>query len=163
MTHLRKRHRMIDLALFLLAAVAGLPAPAAAQTQTVGAEEEPLFRDYKGVKIGMSADEARQKLGTAEAKSDQQDFYVFSDKETAQVFYDGARKVFAVSINYLGEGSGVPTPKAVLGADIEPKADGSRHRMVRYPKAGYWVSYSRTTGDSPLITVTMQKMAGETP
>ena len=51
-----------------------------------------------------------------------------------------------------------PAPKSVFGSDVAPKADGSIYRMVRYPKAGYWVSYSRTAGADPMVTVTMQKM-----
>ena len=31
------------------------------------------------------------------------------------------------------------------------------HKMVTYTEAGYWVSYSRTAGDSPLVIITMQK------
>jgi hypothetical protein len=46
----------------------------------------------------------------------------------------------------------------VFGEDIEAKADGSKSRLVRYPKAGFWVSYNRTAGDTPLVTVTIQKM-----
>ena len=34
----------------------------------------------------------------------------------------------------------------------------SKHKLVRYPKAGCWVSYSRTAGDTPIVTVTIQKM-----
>jgi hypothetical protein len=30
--------------------------------------------------------------------------------------------------------------------------------MVRYAQAGYFVVYSRTAGDSPLVTVAMQKI-----
>jgi hypothetical protein len=26
-----------------------------------------------------------------------------------------------------------------------------------YPKAGYWVAYSRTAGDEPLTIITMQR------
>jgi hypothetical protein len=52
----------------------------------------------------------------------------------------------------------VPTAKGVFGAEVEPKADGSIYRMVRYPKAGYWLSYNRTSGSSPLTTVTLQKL-----
>jgi hypothetical protein len=29
---------------------------------------------------------------------------------------------------------------------------------VRYPKAGFWVSYSRTAGDTPIVTIQIQKM-----
>lgn len=118
----------------------------------------PSFTNYKGVTIGMSADEVRQKLGSPKEKGKVQDFFVFSENESAQVYYDAEGKVMAVSLNYVGEQSGAPDAKAVLGSDLEAKADGSMYKLVRYPEAGYWVSYSRTAGDSPLITITMQKM-----
>jgi hypothetical protein len=118
--------------------------------------DKPLYIGYKGVSIGMDAVEARKKLGDPSDKGDTQDFYVFSDKETAQVFYDKG-KVMAVSVNYLGDKS-APLPKVVLGLDIEAKADGGMYKLVRYPEAGYWVSYNRTGGEDPLITVTMQKI-----
>ena len=55
-------------------------------------------------------------------------------------------------------GGNIPTCKDVLGADEQAKPDGSLYKMMRYPKAGYWVSYSRTAGNSPTITITMQKI-----
>jgi hypothetical protein len=132
--------------------------PAAAKEQPAPpVVEEPVFQDYKGVKIGMTADEARKKLGTPKDMSDTQDFYVFSEKETAQVFYDAEKKVTAISIDYMGEGSGAPHCKAIVGTDIECKADGSMYKLVRYPKQGYWVSYNRTAGNTPTISVTIQK------
>src|SRR5688572_18365687 len=60
--------------------------PAAAPGDPV---EEPTFREYKGVRIGMSTDEARKLLGAPTDKSDSQDFYLVSEKETVQVMYDG--------------------------------------------------------------------------
>ena len=54
--------------------------------------------------------------------------------------------------------NGVPTAKDVLGADAETKADGSIHKVMRFPKAGFWVSYSRTAGNEPTVTITMQKI-----
>jgi hypothetical protein len=121
-------------------------------------QPEPTFREYKGVSIGMSTQDARKKLGSPAEKSDDQDFFVFSDTETAQVYYDKSQKVSAISINYLGQASSIPQPKTVLGTDVEAKPDGAMHKLVRFPKAGYWVSYSRTAGADPLITITMKKM-----
>lgn len=119
--------------------------------------DAPPYHEYKRVRIGMTADEARQTLGNPTDKGDKQDFYVFSDNETAQVFYDGEKKVIAIAVVYIGGGGGVPTPQTIVGGDIEPKADGSLYKMVDYPKAGFWVSYSRTAGDAPITSVTMQK------
>src|SRR5918997_1162852 len=50
-------------------------------------------------------------------------------------------------------------PKSVIGTDIEPNAAGALYKLVTYPRAGYWVAYSRTTGDEPLTVITMQKVA----
>ena len=121
-------------------------------------EDEPIFNEYKGVRIGMTSDETRKKLGEPQDKSDEQDFFVFNEKESAQVFYDKSHKTYAVSVNYLGVGNTTPLPKAVLGTEIVAKPDGSMYKLTRYPKAGYWVSYSRTAGNDPLVTVTMQKI-----
>jgi hypothetical protein len=118
----------------------------------------PLFTNYKGVTLGMSADDVRRKLDGLKEKSKEQDFFIFSDNESAQVYYDTEGKVMAVSLNYVGEGGNAPDAKAVLGEDVEAKADGSIYKLVRYPEAGYWVSYSRTAGNAPLIIVTMQKI-----
>src|SRR3712207_2698488 len=67
--------------------------------------DKPLYNEYRGVRIGMEALEARKKLGNPTDKSDAQDFYVFSEKESAQVYYDKGGKVMAVSVNYVGEDS----------------------------------------------------------
>jgi len=120
--------------------------------------DDAVFHEYKGVTIGMNAEEARKKLGTPLEKDDEQDFYVFSDTESAQVYYDKAKTVNAISVNFIGEGSGVPKPKEVVGTDVRAKPDGSMHELIRFPKAGYWVSYSRTAGDSPIITITVKKI-----
>ena len=117
----------------------------------------PVFTDYRGVKIGMTAEEVRAKLDRLK-KGDDQDFLVFSERESAQIYYDDARKVTAISIDYFGDNSDAPSPDVVLGAMLEAKADGSMYQLNRYPDAGYWVSYNRTAGDKPIVTITMQKM-----
>ena len=128
---------------------------------TPPAEEPPVFLDYRGVKIGWLADEVRKKLGNPADKGDEQDLFVFGEKETCQVIYDKAtRKVTAISVDFMNGASSPITPQQVFGSDIESKSDGSKYRLVRYPKAGYWVSYNRTAGDTPMITITMQKLQG---
>jgi hypothetical protein len=124
-----------------------------------GAEEEsPAYKDYRGVQLGMMADDVRKKLGEPKDKSDEQDFYIFNETETAQIVYDKTHKVITISADYLNPGNTVPTAKQVFGSEIEAKADGSVYRMVRFTKAGYWLSYNRTGGASPLTTVTVQKI-----
>ena len=159
------------LAVLLLAMTAS---PARAQTQsenevakatthtatsTSGAEATPVYSEYRGVKIGRSASEVREVLERyLKAKGDNQDFLVFSDTETAQIYYDTAGKVKAISIDYTASNGPVPAAKEVLGTDIEPKPDGSMYALKRYPAAGYWVSYNRTAGEKPTVSITMQMM-----
>ena len=117
----------------------------------------PVYTDYRGVAIGMTADEVRSKLDGIK-KGNGQDFLVFSEYESAQIYYDDKNKVTAISIDYIGDNTKAPTPETVLGAALQAKADGSMYQLNRYPEAGYWVSYNRTAGDKPIVTITIQKM-----
>ena len=151
--------RVINLSFVFLAAVALLAARTAVSYAQKPTTEQPLFSDFKGVRIGMSTDEARKKLGSPRDKGDDQDFYLYNDTEAVQVFYDKASKtVTAISIDYMSGANAIPTPKDVVGSEPETKADGSAYKLVRYPKAGFWVSYSKTAGNSPTITITLQKI-----
>ena len=127
-------------------------------TTPAGEEETAAFKEYRGVQLGMTADEVRKKLGAPKDKSDAQDFFVFGDNESAQIVYDPTHKVITISADFLSVDASVPTAKQVLGSDLEAKADGSVYKMMRYPKAGYWLSYSRTAGTSPMTSVTLQKI-----
>jgi hypothetical protein len=118
--------------------------------------QQPLYADYKGVRIGMTAEEARAKLGQPALKGDDQDYYVFSEKETAQIAYDAAHKVIGISVDYM-DGSGAPDPKIVVGGDLEAK-NGSAYKLVRYENLGFWVSYNRTAGPVVIVTITIQKI-----
>ena len=56
----------------------------------------PVFTDYRGVRIGMTAEEVRSKLDELK-KGDGQDFLVFSERESAQIYYDDQGRVTACS------------------------------------------------------------------
>lgn len=128
-----------------------------AKASSTAATNLPVYADYRGITIGMSADEVRSKVNGVK-KGDGQDLLTSSEHESAQIYYDDKGKVTAISIDYFGDKNGAPTPEAVLGAAIEAKPDGSMYQLNRYRDAGYWVSYNRTAGDKPIVTITMQKM-----
>ena len=147
-------------ALALLSVVSGAQGrPAAGPALPAAQLAEPIYREYRGVQVGMSKEQVRQRLGTPGDVSDRQDFFNLSGFESAQVFYDAQGRAMAVTVNYLGEGSGAPAPEKVFGEQVAPAADGSVYKLVRYERAGYLVVYSRSGGDAPpLVSVTMQKL-----
>ncbi|HKR13677.1 MAG TPA: hypothetical protein VJT15_16555 [Pyrinomonadaceae bacterium] len=165
MIHLSRTSRLWLLNRVALAGVcllfAGTAMAQTAPKSTGPPDDKPVFLDYRGIQIGWVADEVRKKLGAPADKGEEQDFYVFNEKETCQVLYDKTtKKVTAISVDFMNGATSVITPQQVFGADVETKPDGSKYKIVRYPKAGYWVSYSRTAGDTPIVTITMQKMQG---
>src|SRR5215208_4958068 len=94
-----RRPALFALAL-ILAALALLPA-AHAQTPADKDKQERPFHDYKGVRIGMAADEARKLLGAPTDKDDKQEVFSVAENETCQVYYDATKKVSAVSVTYF--------------------------------------------------------------
>ena len=167
MLHARTRTPALSAsALLLLAALALLPAASAqtlarksapAPAPADQAQDQPPFHEYKGVRIGMGADEARRLLGSPTDNDDKQEVFAVNDNESCQVYYDAAKKVSAVSITYYSS-KAVPAVKAVLGEEPEAKQDGSFSKLIRFPKAGYWVSYTRTSGDAPMTIIAMQRI-----
>lgn len=142
----------------LLAALIALASSGSFAQRRGGDDEMPLFKEYRGVQIGMTTEEARKKLGNPKDKGDEQDFYAFNERESAIVGYDKTHKVSVLSVDFMTGAEGIPTAKAVIGSDIEAKSDGSMYKMIRYTKACYWVSYSRTAGDTPMVSITIQKI-----
>lgn len=129
--------------------------------QTAGMQTDaltPVMTEYKSIKIGTTADEVRDKLGNAEIDDKDGFYYRFSDEEFVQIRLDKDNKVRLISVTYSGENA--PMFTDVFGAEtnVDVKPDGSIYKLVRYPKAGYWVAYSRTASEKPTITVTMQKL-----
>ena len=121
-------------------------------------DESGTFKEYRGVQLGMTSDEVRKKLGSPKDKGEEQDFFIFGESESAQIVYDSTHKVITISADFLSTDAGVPTCKQVFGSEAEAKSDGSVYKMVRFPKAGYWLSYNRTSGNSPMTSITLQKI-----
>ena len=145
------------LLLLLMATIAnGQRAPQATKASGgVSQVRQPLYTDYRGVRLGMTATEARAKLGEPAMKSEEQDYYVFSSNETAQIVY-AEQKVKTISIDYLG-GVGAPDVRAVLGeVMLLQRPDGSLFSMIHYPAHQMWVSYNKSAATVPVVTITMQ-------
>lgn len=139
-------------------------APQTASLQTkpeqVKPAPAPLLRDYKGIIIGMTEDEVKDKLGKPKLSDNTGFFYIFSDEEQAQISFDAEKKVSMIAVFYAPDNENIPKYADVFGQEsVAPtKDDGSIYNLVNYPQAGYWVAYSRLAGDKALVTVTMQKV-----
>ena len=120
--------------------------------------EKPQFSAYKGVSIGMPIENARAVLGEPKEKANKQDFYQFTENESVQIFYEDGKSVTAVMVTFIGNLDTAPTAKAVFGEDVAPGEDGSFFKMVRYPKAGFWISYSHAATADKMINIAMQKI-----
>lgn len=120
--------------------------------------DTPGFTEYKGIKIGTAADAVRAKLGAPKEKSDTQDQYVFSEHESVQFFYDSAHLVSAIMVTFTGDIKNAPLAKDIFGVEVPPGENGMIFKMERYPKLGYWISYTKTTGDGAMVNIAIQKM-----
>jgi hypothetical protein len=136
------------------ASVHAQKARAASADASVG--QQPLYTDFRGVKLGMTPEEVREKLGTPVLKDADMDYFAISDSIAAQVAYDDNHKVRTISVDYAN-GAGAPDYHAVVGSEITTRPDGSLYSMVRYQSRGFWVSYSRTAGTVLVVTITIQK------
>ena len=73
--------KLLTVVFVLTALPVLVPSVSTAQRRNAAAEDEnPVFREYRGVQIGMTAEEARKKLGNPKDKGDEQDFYIFSEQ-----------------------------------------------------------------------------------
>src|SRR4026209_1949109 len=104
------------LLLLLLAAVANGQTPTSSirAIRTHEQIQQPLYTEYRGVRLGMTAADARARLGEPVMKSNEQDYFVLSPYETTQIAYDSFQKVTAISTDYAG-GVGAPDYRAVVG------------------------------------------------
>lgn len=167
--------KRVKMGMFCVATILSLifwltTATAFAQTETAKIEVQenaeqtilqPVLTEYKGIKIGMTSDEVREKLDKKPKVADNDGlFYVFSDEESVQIGLDADKKVRVISIMYAGKNAEVPKYEDVFGKDIalSKTEDGRIYNLVRYPESGFWVAYSQTAGDNPMTTITIQKM-----
>jgi hypothetical protein len=114
------------------------------------------FPSTKGIRLGMTAQEVRTKLGDPKLKADDQDYYIFSDTESAQFAYDTAHKVVTISIDYTVRER--LTIETLLVRSIDQTAEWFRCTkwfVTKHKVFGF--SYA-VAGASGTVTITIQKI-----
>jgi len=130
--------------------------PAAGTTPSAAPRQ--LKSIYQKVELGADADAVRKLLGKAEV-DDKDGFFYEKDSEIIQIRLDGEKKVRLIAVTYSSDSTATPSFADIFGVEpTEARPDGSIYKLVRYPEAGYWIAYSRTAGEKPSVTVTMQKL-----
>lgn len=142
-------------------AVANQPAAVTTKDSSAPAKKSsmPAMTAFRNVSIGMSADEVKESWGKAKIEDKDGFLYELSDSETAQVRIGPDQKVMTIAITFA-DGKGAPTLTEVFGegAAADNSQNGTVYKMVRYPDAGYWVSYFVGSGENAITTLTIQKL-----
>src|ERR1700752_3214967 len=93
---LRSSKFWLPVRAFLVVTSLSLAGAALAKTAqkrlATGGAEEPVFHDYRGVKLGWLADDVRKKLGDPANTADDQEYYELGQNERAQDYYDKATR-----------------------------------------------------------------------
>ncbi len=146
----------------LVAAIVVIATMAAfAQDGQTAKQSGPVITDLKGIKIGMTKDEVREKLGKPSTSDKSSMVYTLSKIETAQIGLNSKGNVRTIALIYTHEDANTPKFSDDFGPDVpmETKKNGSVYKLVRYPSAGFWIAYSRSIIDKkPLTTITMRKL-----
>ena len=149
------------IGILLLLALGGLvangqsKAPGTVTAKAHAEAQQPLYKEYRGIRLDMTAAEVRAKLGEPAMKSDEQDFYIFSVNETTQVVYNAAHKVITISTDYAG-GVGAPDYKTAVGEGmLLTRPDGSVFKMAMYDAERFWVTYNKSATTVPTVTITI--------
>ena len=146
---------LLLLALARVVATGQTAAAGARAARTAVQVQQPLYREYRGIRLGMTATEVRAKLGEPSLKSDEQDYFVISANETAQFAYNTAQRVVTISTDYT-DGVGAPEVRNVVGDGLLlNRPDGSLFRMVMYDSERFWVSYNKTATTPMIVTITI--------
>ena len=134
------------------------PKTEAAPAVTAKAFPVPAMREFRKASIGIMAEDLKKAWGKPAVEDNTGYIYEFSEKEMAQVSITEDKKVDAIAVTFR-DGTGAPKAEEVFGPKekIERKENGSVFHMVRYPEAGYWVSYL-SQGPGKMVIVTYKKL-----
>jgi hypothetical protein len=113
------------------------------------------MRDYRGVKLGMKAEEVRAAMGKAELSQPDKDRFVIKGDDRLTVYYDnGAVKAIQL---YIVDPQNAPAWADVVGdAEIIEMESGAKRARRDVAEEGFWVSMYQSK-DGAMTTVTISR------
>lgn len=156
----KKRFNMALLtSVFIATLLLTLAAAVFGQTPTP-TPVEPFVTELRGVSIGMTRDEVKDKLGKPKVSDKAGMYFELAKNESAQIGIDAKGLVRTVALIYANGDSDAPKFEDIFGPDVAmvKKKDGSVYKLVRYRSAGFWIAYSRSAGKKAMTTVTMRRI-----
>ena len=125
---------------------------------------KPAVTELRGLSLGMTKDEVKDKLGNPLAADDNGMFYVFSNTESAHIGLNSDGKIRTIALIYSKGDADAPKFQDVFGPNVQVAAadDGRIYKMIRYPSAGFRLAYSKVgENKDALTTVTMKKIGDD--
>lgn len=116
-------------------------------------QEAKVMREFRGVKLGLKADDVHSAMGKPESASTDREEYKLSDDDTLTVHYDNGA-VKAIQIRFTST-KNAPSWKDVVGnAEIQQNENGSKVARVVVSAEKFWVSmYQSKDGATTSITI----------
>ncbi|HZN10581.1 MAG TPA: hypothetical protein VFC61_02825 [Blastocatellia bacterium] len=135
----------------LAAAVWLLPGAAAAFAQDPAPK---VMREFRGVKLGMKADQVHAAAGKPESAAEGQEEYKLSEDDSMTVYFDEKKEVRAIRAFFTNP-KNVPAWKEVVGdVEVTQNENGSKSARRVLGEEKFWVSmYQNKDGSVTTITI----------
>jgi len=108
-----------------------------------------VMKEYRGVRLGLSADEVHKLLGKPRVTSpDGAEDYVLNDENSVAIYYDANKTVNKIVLDFTGE-KAAPDWKEVVG-------------NAKVEDAGSGIKLAKYSSDEEQFSVTMWQKVGAT-
>ena len=120
----------------------------------------PAIKGLREVTLGMTVEQVKDTLGKPDVEDKTGLFFTPTKTESVQIGLDPKGTVRTIAVIYSEGDKNAPDFEDIFGPKVEkPETKDTVYKMVRYPEAGYWVSFSLSNpGSKPTTRVTMRRL-----
>jgi hypothetical protein len=143
------------LALSAPLTVAASAKPSSDRATAVTFQSPKVMREFRGVKLGLKAEEVHAALGKPESPNENREDYKIGGDDMLTVHYD-AGLVKAIQL-YFTSPKNVPAWTEVVGdAEIQQNENGSKQARVVITAEKFWVAMYQNK-DATVTTITISR------